>query len=37
MIREAVQSFAGMTLLQIVHENTAAAVLYGIDKVAKDA
>ena len=36
MVREAVQSFAGMTLLQIVHENTAAAVLYGIDKAGKD-
>ena len=37
MIREAAQTFAGMTLLQMTHENTAAAVLFGIDKVEKDA
>jgi len=37
MIKEAAQSFAGMTVLQLVHENTAAAVLFGIDKVDKTA
>lgn len=27
---------AGMTVLQLVHENTAAATLFGIDRLDKD-
>lgn len=37
MIRDAAESLAGLSVLQLVHENTAAAVLFGIDKVDKEA
>ena len=37
MIREAAEQLAGLNVLQLVHENTAAAVLFGIDKVDKEA
>jgi len=37
MIRDAAEQLAGLSVLQLVHENTAAAVLFGIDKVDKEA
>lgn len=37
MIKDAAESLAGLSVLQLVHENTAAAVLFGIDKVDKEA
>lgn len=37
MIRDAAEQLAGLSVLQLVHENTAAAVLFGIDKVEKEA
>lgn len=37
MLRDAAEQLAGLNVLQIVHENTAAAVLFGIDKVDKEA
>ena len=35
MIKDAAESYTGMTVLQLIHENTAAATLFGIDKVNK--
>lgn len=37
MIKDAAESYTGMTVLQLMHENTAAATLFGIDKVNKTA
>lgn len=37
MIKDAAESLAGLSVLQLVHENTAAAVLFGIDKIDKEA
>ena len=37
MMRDAAEQLAGLSVLQLVHENTAAAVLFGIDKVDKEA
>lgn len=37
MIKDAAESYTGMTVLQLIHENTAAATLFGIDKVNKTA
>lgn len=37
MVKDAAEQFAGLNVLQLVHENTAATVLFGIDKVSKDA
>lgn len=37
MVRDAAEQFAGLNVLQLVHENTAATVLFGIDKVSKEA
>jgi hypoxia up-regulated 1 len=37
MIRDAAEQLSGLSVLQLVHENTAAAVLFGIDKVDKEA
>jgi len=37
MLRDAAEQLAGLNVLQLVHENTAAAVLFGIDKVDKEA
>jgi molecular chaperone DnaK (HSP70) len=37
MIKDAAESLAGLSVLQLVHENTAAAVLFGVDKIDKEA
>lgn len=37
MIKDAAEALAGLSVLQLVHENTAAAVLFGIDKIDKEA
>ena len=37
MIKDAAESLSGLSVLQLVHENTAAAVLFGIDKIDKEA
>jgi molecular chaperone DnaK (HSP70) len=31
MIKDAAEAFANLNVLQLVHENTAAAVMFGID------
>ena len=37
MIKDAAESLANLNVLQLVHENTAAAVMFGIDqKVEQD-
>jgi len=37
MIRDAAEQLANLNVLQLVHENTAAAVMFGIDqKVEQD-
>ena len=37
MIIDAAESLAGLKVLALIHENSAAAVLFGIDKVNKEA
>jgi len=32
MIKDAAEQFANLNVLQLVHENTAAAVMFGIDQ-----
>lgn len=37
MIRDSAEALAGLSVLQLVHENVAAAVLFGVDKIDKEA
>lgn len=37
LVKDAAESLAGLSVLQLVHENTAAATLFGIDKIDKEA
>jgi molecular chaperone DnaK (HSP70) len=37
MIIDAAESLADLKVLSLIHENSAAAVLFGIDKVDKEA
>ena len=37
MIRDSAEGLAGLSVLQLVHENVAAAVLFGVDKIDKEA
>ena len=37
LVRDAAEHLAGLSVLQLVHENTAAATLFGIDKIDKEA
>jgi molecular chaperone DnaK (HSP70) len=32
MIKDAAEELSNLNILQLVHENTAAAVMFGIDK-----
>jgi molecular chaperone DnaK (HSP70) len=37
MLKDSAEALAGLSVLQMVHENTAAAVLFGVDKIDKEA